>query len=148
MLDVKDKRVVVVGLGTSGIAACRLLLARGAKVVGNDGKVAAAVSEDARALEREGVDLDVVANRLDPRPDGWRVLFRSETACTLCGEPCKREDLAGLGAFAYAGDGFSDRCVALAADRVFARDGLARYLDAEGVRYEAFEDLHDIRRAL
>ena len=99
-------------------------------------------------LEREGVDLDVVANRLDPRPDGWRVLFRSETACTVCGEPCKREDLAGLGAFAYAGDGFSDRCVALAADRVFARDGLARYLDAEGVRYEAFEDLHDIRRAL
>jgi len=29
MLDVKDKRVVVVGLGTSGIAACRLLVSRG-----------------------------------------------------------------------------------------------------------------------
>jgi UDP-N-acetylmuramoylalanine--D-glutamate ligase len=38
MLDVKGKRVVVVGLGASGIAACELLVARGAKVVGTDSK--------------------------------------------------------------------------------------------------------------
>jgi 2-hydroxy-3-keto-5-methylthiopentenyl-1-phosphate phosphatase len=99
-------------------------------------------------LEREGVELEVVANRLDPRPEGWRALFRSETKCAVCGEPCKREDVAGAGRFAYVGDGFSDRCVALAADRVFARDGLARHLAAEGVPFEPFEDLHDVARAL
>ena len=48
----------------------------------------------------------------------------------------------------YAGDGFSDRCVALAASRVFARDGLATYLDDRGVAFEPFEDFHDVLRAL
>src|SRR5439155_4971315 len=38
MLDVKGKRVVVVGLGASGIAACELLARRGARVVGTDSK--------------------------------------------------------------------------------------------------------------
>ena len=41
----------------------------------------------------------------------------------------------------YVGDGYSDRCVAQAVGRVFARDGLARYLDERGVEYEPFEDL-------
>lgn len=36
MLDVKGKRVVVVGLGASGVAACRLLVSRGARVVATD----------------------------------------------------------------------------------------------------------------
>jgi 2-hydroxy-3-keto-5-methylthiopentenyl-1-phosphate phosphatase len=55
---------------------------------------------------------------------------------------------AGLGPFAYVGDGVSDRCVSLAAERVFARAGLARWLDGRGVPYEGFADLHDVRRAL
>lgn len=55
MLDVKDKRVVVVGLGLSGVAACRLLAARGARVVANDKR--AAPTDAARALEAEGVTL-------------------------------------------------------------------------------------------
>jgi len=99
-------------------------------------------------LEREGIELDVVANRLDPRPSGWRVVFRHADTCEICGEPCKRSDVAGLGAFAYVGDGFSDRCVALAASRVFARDGLATYLEAQAVAFERFEDFHDVARAL
>ena len=99
-------------------------------------------------LEREGLALEVVANRLDPRPDGWRPLFRDADRCNVCGEGCKRSDVAALAEFAYVGDGFSDRCVALAASRVFARDGLATYLDAEGVAYEPFEDFHDVARAL
>jgi UDP-N-acetylmuramoylalanine--D-glutamate ligase len=57
MLDLKDKRVVVLGLGTSGIAACRLLVSRGARVVGTDAKKRDAVSADVRALESEGVTL-------------------------------------------------------------------------------------------
>jgi len=99
-------------------------------------------------LEREEVELDVVANRLDPRPDGWRAVFREAATCPECGEQCKRADVAGLDGFTYVGDGFSDRCVALAAARVFARDGLARYLDEKGVAYERFEDFHDVARAL
>jgi 2-hydroxy-3-keto-5-methylthiopentenyl-1-phosphate phosphatase len=99
-------------------------------------------------LDREGITLDVRANRLDARPDGWRALFRSDQPCPVYGEPCKRADVAGLGPFAYGGDGFSDRCVALAASRVFARDGLAGYLADREVPFEPFDDLYDVVRAL
>lgn len=99
-------------------------------------------------LAREGVELEVRANRLDPRPDGWSVLFRSDEPCPVCGEPCKRADLAGLGDVTFVGDGFSDRCVAEAAARVFARDGLATYLAGKGVPFEPFDDFYDVAEAL
>ncbi len=99
-------------------------------------------------LDREGLELDVVANRIEARPDGWRAQFRNAQGCSVCGQPCKRVDVVGLGEFAYAGDGFSDRCVALAASRVFARDGLSDYLETCGVPFEPFEDFHDLTRAL
>nr|MBA3434769.1 hypothetical protein [Actinomycetota bacterium] len=84
----------------------------------------------------------------DARPEGWQVRFRSSEPCPVCGEPCKREDVAGLGEFVYAGDGFSDRCVALQASRVFARDGLARYLAQRSVPFEPFEDFYEVARSL
>lgn len=96
-------------------------------------------------LEREGVAATVVANGLDPGPDGWRAVFLARNVCEVCGEPCKRVALSGLGPFAYVGDGVSDRCVSLAAGRLFARDGLARWLDERGVVYEGYGDLDDIR---
>ncbi len=102
----------------------------------------------APVLERERLELDVVANRLDPRPDGWRVRFRNDEPCPVCGEPCKRADIAGLDELVYVGDGFSDRCVALAAARVFARDGLADYLAARGVAFEPFTDFADLAKRL
>jgi 2-hydroxy-3-keto-5-methylthiopentenyl-1-phosphate phosphatase len=96
-------------------------------------------------LSREGVEARVLANSLDPSPSGWRVRFRDETPCAVCGEPCKRAAvLAAGGDVVYVGDGISDRCAALAAGRVFARDGLARWLDEQGVPYESFEDLRDV----
>jgi 2-hydroxy-3-keto-5-methylthiopentenyl-1-phosphate phosphatase len=98
-------------------------------------------------LEREGVPLEVLANRVDAMPDGWVVRFRDETACATCGEPCKRAGLAGE-PYVYVGDGYSDRCAALAAERVLARDGLADHLDVLGVPYERFEDLHDVVRTV
>ena len=94
-------------------------------------------------FEREGV-LDAVelrANRVDARPDGWQVRYRVAETCEVCGEPCKRGDLPA-GEVAYAGDGHSDYCAALAADRVYATGSLARYLDERGV---AFEPLTDFR---
>ncbi len=55
--DLKGKRAVVVGLGLSGIAACRLLMKLGAKVVGTDSKGRDAASGDVMALERDGAEL-------------------------------------------------------------------------------------------
>lgn len=99
-------------------------------------------------LEREGIEAEIVANSLEPGPDGWRAVFLEREACEVCGEPCKRLALAGTGPFAYVGDGVSDRCVSLAADRVFARDGLARWLEERGTAYEPYDDLDDVRHAL
>jgi len=98
-------------------------------------------------LGREGASLKVLANRVDARPDGWRVRFRDTAACGVCGEPCKRAG-AGGGRYAYVGDGYSDRCAALAADRIFARDSLALYLADRGIAYEPFESLRDVAAAL
>ncbi|MFL6035856.1 MAG: haloacid dehalogenase-like hydrolase [Gaiellaceae bacterium] len=94
-------------------------------------------------LEREGVlgDVELRANRVDARPDGWRVRYRVAETCEVCGEPCKRGDLPA-GEVAYAGDGHSDYCAALAADRVYATGSLARYLAERGI---AFEPLTDFR---
>jgi 2-hydroxy-3-keto-5-methylthiopentenyl-1-phosphate phosphatase len=99
-------------------------------------------------LEREGVSLEVHANRLDPRADGWRAIWRDEAQCDQCGEACKRGGLPNGAPVVYVGDGVSDRCAALAADRVFARDGLARYLGERGVAYEPFEDFVQLGAAL
>ncbi|HVS84959.1 MAG TPA: HAD-IB family phosphatase [Gaiellaceae bacterium] len=98
-------------------------------------------------LAREGVELELRANRLDVGADGWRVRWRDAEPCPECGDLCKRRSLPG-GPLAYVGDGYSDRCAALAADRVFARDGLADWLEESGIAYERFDDLADVARAL
>jgi 2-hydroxy-3-keto-5-methylthiopentenyl-1-phosphate phosphatase len=99
-------------------------------------------------LARERVELEVRANDVEWKPGGWRATFRNGDACGTCGEPCKRADLPTNEFVVYVGDGYSDRCAAQAADRIFARDGLARYLDEQGVAYEPFDDLHDVARSL
>jgi UDP-N-acetylmuramoylalanine--D-glutamate ligase len=55
--ELAGKRVVVVGLGASGVAAVRLCLRLGARVVANDGKPLGSLSPDVRALEAEGATL-------------------------------------------------------------------------------------------
>jgi len=98
-------------------------------------------------LAREGVEVELRANRIDAQPDGWRVLWRDPEPCPICGDLCKRRSLPPA-PFAYVGDGYSDRCAAAAADRVFARDGLADWLSSEGVAFERFDDLHEVLEAL
>jgi UDP-N-acetylmuramoylalanine--D-glutamate ligase len=51
------RRVAVVGLGRSGLAAARLLRAAGARVIASDQKALAALGPDARALSALGVSL-------------------------------------------------------------------------------------------
>jgi 2-hydroxy-3-keto-5-methylthiopentenyl-1-phosphate phosphatase len=98
-------------------------------------------------LEREGVELSLHANRIDPRPDCWVVQWNYPDDCDECGESCKRT-LLPAGEVVYVGDGYSDRCAALAADRVFATAGLARYLAERGAPFEPFRDFHALSRAL
>jgi len=56
-MDVRDKTAIVIGLGRSGVAASRLLLAHGAKVIANDAAHIENWSNEARALEAAGVVL-------------------------------------------------------------------------------------------
>lgn len=103
-------------------------------------------------LEREGLaGLELLANSVDPDPSGWKVRFRTEDVCETCGQPCKRSTAVALAdgsELVYVGDGYSDRCAAELADLVFARRGLATYLEERGVPFEPFEDFHSIARRL
>ena len=102
-------------------------------------------------LEREGVDVELHANRVDPRPEGWRVIWQYEDSCESCGESCKRSlvrEFAGEDEIVYIGDGYSDRCAAEASDRVFATKGLAEYLREQGIPFEPFDDFHDVAERL
>jgi 2-hydroxy-3-keto-5-methylthiopentenyl-1-phosphate phosphatase len=99
-------------------------------------------------LAREGIEIEVRSNFADASPDGWQVRFRHEGACPVCGDRCKRRSLPDERPLVFVGDGWSDRCASLAADRVFARAGLAEYLAAEGVAYEPYETFHDVAAAL
>jgi UDP-N-acetylmuramoylalanine--D-glutamate ligase len=55
--SIAGKRVAVVGLGVSGVAAARLLLRRGARIVGFDQKPLASLGSHGRSLEALGVPL-------------------------------------------------------------------------------------------
>lgn len=99
-------------------------------------------------LAREGIELEVRSNFAEPAPEGWRVRFRHEGPCPVCGDRCKRRSLPEEGPIVFVGDGWSDRCASLAADRVFARTGLADYLDEQRVPYERYDTFHDVAAAL
>ncbi|WP_129346420.1 UDP-N-acetylmuramoyl-L-alanine--D-glutamate ligase [Sorangium cellulosum] len=57
MMDVRGRTVIVVGLGRSGVAAARLLIERGARVIANDGAPRERLSAAAASLEAEGAVL-------------------------------------------------------------------------------------------
>lgn len=103
-------------------------------------------------LERAGLDrLEVIAHDVRFTPDGGVVDFRHGEPCPVCGEECKRsvvDEMRDGGEVAYIGDGYSDRCAALASDRVFATAGLARYLSEQAKPFEPFTDFHALSEAL
>src|SRR5215475_12253500 len=99
-------------------------------------------------LAREGVEVELAANRIEAWPDGWRIVWSDETPCPICGDLCKRRMLPAARPLVYVGDGYSDRCAALAADRVFARRDLADYLVSQGRPFEPFETFEDVAAAL
>jgi len=104
-------------------------------------------------LERAGVShVELIAHEVGFSPERTVVTFRhGDDVCGVCGEECKRsvvQRLDGGRPVVYVGDGYSDRCAALDADRRFARRSLARYLDERGVEYTPFDDFDQIRLAL
>jgi 2-hydroxy-3-keto-5-methylthiopentenyl-1-phosphate phosphatase len=100
-------------------------------------------------LRREGVldSVELRANSVEARPDGWRVQFRVAEICETCGEACKRADLPP-GDVVYAGDSHSDYCASLVAGRVFATGNLARWLAGRGVAHERLTDFYALAAAL
>jgi 2-hydroxy-3-keto-5-methylthiopentenyl-1-phosphate phosphatase len=103
-------------------------------------------------LEREGLgELELLSNSVTPDPAGWRVHFRDDSVCTICGQPCKRAAVlveTDGGPSVYVGDGISDRCGAEASDLVFARKGLAAYLAERSHPFEHFDDFFQIAERL
>jgi 2-hydroxy-3-keto-5-methylthiopentenyl-1-phosphate phosphatase len=103
-------------------------------------------------LAREGAaDLPVFAHEARFTPEGTTLEFRHGESCDVCGQECKRsvvDELRNGNPVVYVGDGYSDRCAAVAADRRFARHSLARDLDRMGLDYTPFEDFHTVRGAL
>ena len=106
-----------------------------------------------RILERAGLgEVPVRANRAVF--DGDRVSPEFPWAglgCGRCGN-CKAHHVAEFrrthAPVVMVGDAHSDICGALAADRVFARDILARLMAGRGVACEPFRDFDDVARAL
>jgi 2,3-diketo-5-methylthio-1-phosphopentane phosphatase len=103
-------------------------------------------------LEREGLaGVELLSNTVDADADGWKVRFRVSEVCDTCGQPCKRSTATALAdgtELVYVGDGYSDRCAAESADLIFARRGLASYLEEQGVPFERFDDFHSVARRL
>src|SRR6185295_364012 len=58
-MDVSGKKVLVVGLAGSGVAASRMLLSRGAMVIGNDSKPEAEIRDAAEQLRKLGAMLSL-----------------------------------------------------------------------------------------
>lgn len=96
--------------------------------------------------------LNITCNSVTFAPSGATIQWRDLDVCDVCDEECKRADVterrgtvAGTTArVSYIGDGYSDRCGSLAADTIYARDGLAEWLRSEGQAFTAWDDFHDL----
>ncbi len=87
-------------------------------------------------------------NTAELTDEGVMITFPHKNVdCEQCGN-CKSGHLARLKLkyerVIYIGDGYSDRCPAMQADIVFAKDHLARLMDEKGIEYEDFETFGDV----
>ncbi|MEO2138815.1 MAG: MtnX-like HAD-IB family phosphatase [Thermoleophilia bacterium] len=93
--------------------------------------------------------LEVVSNEALFSADGCILVFSDDRGevCGLCDRRCKRHAVRTRHdgkPVIYVGDGISDRCVSGIADLVFARAGLAEWLDEQGREYIPFDDFHEV----
>jgi UDP-N-acetylmuramoylalanine--D-glutamate ligase len=89
-MELSGKRVVVVGLGKSGVAAAKLCLARGARVTGTDNASADKVSPEAKAL---GIEL-VLGGHADAKLETANLIVVSPGVPNL--PELTRAELAGV----------------------------------------------------
>lgn len=102
-------------------------------------------------LENEGInESEVYANRLDFQDEQLNLQFYHDLKeCNMpfkvCGL-CKLSFLEreGQRCNIFIGDGLTDRCMALKAELVFAKDGLAKFCEQEKINYIEFSTFQDI----
>jgi 2,3-diketo-5-methylthio-1-phosphopentane phosphatase len=101
-----------------------------------------------RRLEHNGLGhLTLVANDVDPHPEGWRLRFRDDACANGTDKHALvRAAQAGGQTVVYIGDGISDYDAAKAADHRFVKSGrsLHRHLSELGVSFVAFERFAEI----
>ncbi len=103
------------------------------------------------ALQRLNLPrIPIYANRLEFQTRSLDISFpHTDTACAHRSGVCKcavaRSLNAGRGrSTVLIGDGRSDRCIARSADHVFAKSGLRKYCEDEGITHTPFDSFHDI----
>ncbi len=102
------------------------------------------------ALERAGVEVDVLANDVDFAPGGWTMSFVDASDNGHDKAAHVREARAAGIPTVYVGDGISDFAAALAADRRFAKAGraLESYCRERGIPCTSFASFREIEAAL
>jgi len=102
------------------------------------------------ALERAGVEVDVLANDVDFAPGGWTMSFVDASANGHDKAAHVRAARARGARTVYVGDGVSDFDAALAANERFAKAGraLEAYCRARGVACESFGSFSEIESRL
>jgi len=95
-------------------------------------------------------DVPVVANGIDPLPDGWVIQFRDGARNGTDKAAIVREAAVRGMRTIFIGDGVSDYDAALIADVRFAKQGLAleRYLLACGIAFESFSSFAEVAAKL
>lgn len=92
-------------------------------------------------------DLNVVCNNASYDKE-WKLTFPNrDEQCGLCGN-CKKklvQDLKEKGyEVYYIGDGDSDKCASLYADKIFAKSILKEHCDENNIEYYKFDDFFDV----
>jgi HAD superfamily phosphoserine phosphatase-like hydrolase len=102
-------------------------------------------------LEEIGVrDVAIVANGIDPGPDGWRIVWRDDVPNGTDKAALVRAAGRAGARTMFVGDGRSDFDAALAADIRFAKHGLPleRYLLERKVAFEPFSTFAELSERL
>lgn len=99
-------------------------------------------------LKRNGLeDLELSCNSA-VYDRGWKLSFlNKDKQCELCGN-CKKKVVEKLKAEGYevyyVGDGHSDRCACVYADKIFAKSFLKQHCEEENIPYYDFNTFYDV----
>ncbi|MTI94677.1 MAG: HAD-IB family phosphatase [Firmicutes bacterium] len=108
-------------------------------------------------LDREGITpAAIYANRLEFTPEGIKKQFYHQAPnCDKDYGPCGNCKASHVKHYKeqydrviFIGDGFTDRCGALHADEVYAKDWLADYCREHGLPFTEFNDFYDLMHIL